>query len=367
MHPTLASTHGSRNARVIKILLLWLLAILLAGLHHIFYSQLNDTAVQGLDGRGAASPGDILRSQSGASAVGTLLAFLAAAAFAEGTGDAFLQCAWSLVQRRPFTVAGLEALWSASNSVVAFLEMDLWSTARGVVLIAVIMRAFALVVTFSPGSLTVRSVVQSATSDCLVPTYDFGKRGDLFDIMEASQTDGYWAPSSMALQVVGATLLSGQPLPQTSPCGGVNCTYSMSVNAPSFKCADSLRNASMLPIPKEPTPPAYIALPFDASPLPDFNLAGAGGWDFQAHYVNYTPYLRTGLVPQLTGKNVSCLAYNSTYQLDYTFSGSASTATVKNIVQHQPAGLHVVHLCRTKKSNHQRLPLVTRLLANFVI
>ncbi|KAF7298328.1 hypothetical protein MKEN_01357400 [Mycena kentingensis (nom. inval.)] len=299
MHPTLASTHGSRNARVIKILLLWLLAILLAGLHHIFYSQLNDTAVRALNGRRVASAGDILRSQSGASAVGTLLAFLAAAAFAEGTSDAFMQCAWSLVQRRPFTVAGLEALWSASNSVVAFLEMDLWSTARGVVLIAVIMRAFALVVTFSPGSLTVRSVVQSAASDCLVPTYDFGKRGDLFDIMEASQTDGYWAPSSLALQVVGATLLGGQPLPQTSPCGGVNCNYSMSVNAPSFKCTDSLRNASMLPMPElseQPVPPAYIALPFDASPLPDSKMAAAGGWDLQAHYVNYTPYLRTGLI-----------------------------------------------------------------------
>jgi hypothetical protein len=165
----------------LKIALIWLVGYVLAVLHHVYNSQLNDRAVRTLD-RHHPTAKDIFLSQQGASAVGTTLANLASAAMAASTAIAFFQCAWYLVRRQSFTVAGLDALWSAPGSQLSFLEWDFVRTAKGVVLIGVAMRLFPLVVTFAPGTLTVHSVGLSDVTQCRVPTLpDFGKHGLLFD------------------------------------------------------------------------------------------------------------------------------------------------------------------------------------------
>jgi hypothetical protein len=177
----LAAIHGSPMSSLLKIVLIWLVGCILAVLHHIYNSQLNDRAVRTLD-RHHPTAKDVFLSQQGASAVGTTLANLASAAMAASTAIAFFQCAWYLVRRRSFTVAGLDALWSAPGSQLSFLEWDFVRTAKGVVLVAVAMRLFPLVVTFAPGTLTVHSVGLSDVTQCRVPTLpDFGKHGLLFD------------------------------------------------------------------------------------------------------------------------------------------------------------------------------------------
>ncbi|KAF7324527.1 hypothetical protein MKEN_00493400 [Mycena kentingensis (nom. inval.)] len=307
----LSTVHGSHVSSIVKILLIWALGGILALIHHIFYSQLNNRAVHTLHK-------DHITPQRPAS-----------------SGIAFIQCAWKLVRQRAFTVAGLDALWAAPYSPLSFLEWDFWRTARGVVLVGALVHAFPLVITFIPGTLTVRGVQKTEVGECTVPTFDFGKQGVLFEQLNSAARI-YSQPSSLALRVVGATILGGQPFPPTSPCAG-NCTYTISVNAPSFTCIDSLQNATALPsvgdASKLLAPPAYIGVAFDATPSPASRYTG---WDFQAHYLDYSDLQPTD--KSHAGRDVSCVAYNSTYELDYAFMGSTPSVVVRNIVRHEPAG-----------------------------
>ncbi|KAJ6583525.1 hypothetical protein DFH09DRAFT_1309025 [Mycena vulgaris] len=132
----LAAVHGSPMSSLLKIVLIWLVGYVLAVLHHVYNSQLNDRAVRTPDWHRPTAK-DLFFSQQGTSAVGTTLANLASAAMAASTAIAFFQCAWSLVRCQSFTVAGLDALWYAPGSQLSFLELDFVRTAKGVVLVVV--------------------------------------------------------------------------------------------------------------------------------------------------------------------------------------------------------------------------------------
>ncbi|KAF7349734.1 hypothetical protein MSAN_01700200 [Mycena sanguinolenta] len=148
----------------------------------------------------------------------------------------------------------------------------------------------------------------------------------------------YYAPSPLTQQIVGATLLVGQPLPATSPCGR-NCSYLMSTNAPSYSCSVGAQNPSALNwtsavIQGGPqfSPPPYFAAKADITPPIREDLFT--NWDYQAHYTNYTQ----GLPVADGGYNITCIAYNSTYNVNYTFAGTTASVVVDDIVPQQLAG-----------------------------
>jgi hypothetical protein len=56
----------------------------------------------------------------------------------------------------------------------AFLSLDFWRKARGIVIISGLAWAFPLVVTFAPGTLTVNTEVFTTSKPCSIPKFDFG-------------------------------------------------------------------------------------------------------------------------------------------------------------------------------------------------
>ncbi|KAJ6510767.1 hypothetical protein C8R45DRAFT_1207627 [Mycena sanguinolenta] len=326
---TRVDAHGSYLSPLLKIILAWLAAAALAIGHHLFNTSLDKRIVPST---GSTSRLHGIQSQAGASAIGTTFAFLVSALLGVSAGTAFLQCAWRLVRQRSFTVAGLDALWSSPHNPLAFLSIDFWKTGRGVVVIATLSWAFPLMVTFAPGTLSVETQINTVNEECMVQTYDLGFSTALHEELE-NALDSYTQPSVLANRTVAATLFGGQPFSPTSPCSG-NCSYLLPVNAPSFSFSLGVLNSSTLTWTSISKTPLYVADTFDASP----SLNPYSGWDFVGNYADYSAFIpvSTGdTIPQ--GTNFTCITFNSTYHLNYTFLGSIPHVSIDQIVRDKPA------------------------------
>ncbi|KAF7371441.1 hypothetical protein MSAN_00781100 [Mycena sanguinolenta] len=325
------SRHG-HSVPLLKIVIAWISALALASGHHAFYASLDNHPVTSGSGTTALL---LVHSQAGASAIGTTFAFLVSSLLAVSAGTAFLQCAWRVVRTRAFSISGLNAMWSSPTNVFAFLSLDFWRTAQGVVVISGLAWAFPLIVTFAPGTLTVATDITTTSGQCSVPAFDWGATGLLYDVIDSASIS-YNSPSSLIQQIVGATFLAGQPLAATSPCGR-NCSYVMSTNAPSYSCSVGAQNPSALnwtsaDLNPEFSPPPYFAAQTDITAPSSENQFVK--WDFQAHYTNYT----SGLPVANGGHNITCIAYNSTYSVNYTFAGTTASVVIDKIVPQQLAG-----------------------------
>jgi hypothetical protein len=101
---------------MIKMSLAGIAVAALAVGHQAFHASLNGTSPT------ANEPGVyVVHSQAGASALGTAFAFLVSSFLGISRGTAFVQCAWMVVQKRSFTLAGLDALSSSPYTPTAFL------------------------------------------------------------------------------------------------------------------------------------------------------------------------------------------------------------------------------------------------------
>ncbi|KAJ7040865.1 hypothetical protein C8F04DRAFT_931616, partial [Mycena alexandri] len=120
---------------VLKIVAAWVAALALAAGHHAFYASLNHTAPT-LDPTWRISASLLVHSQAGASAIGTTFASLISSALGVSAGTAVLQCAWRVVRTRAFTVSGLDAMWSSQTNLLAFLSLNFWRKARGIVILS---------------------------------------------------------------------------------------------------------------------------------------------------------------------------------------------------------------------------------------
>ncbi|KAJ6583350.1 hypothetical protein DFH09DRAFT_1435725 [Mycena vulgaris] len=329
---------------VFKIVAAWVVALALAAGHHAFYASLNNTAPT-LDTSGTSASllvhnaSLLVHSQAGASAIGTTFAYIISSTLSVSAGTAFLQCAWRVVHTRALTVSGLDAMWSSQTNMVAFLSLDFWLNARGIVIISGLAWTFPLVVTFAPGTLTVNTELFTTSEPCSIPKFDFGATDLLYTRIVSTTTVPYEGPSSNAQRIVSATLFGGQPLPPTSPCGN-NCSYVVTANAPSFSCYVGEQHPSALNwtgkgiaevFGEELTPPPYFAATTDIMP-PNVNNS-FHDWDFQAHYTNYTAWQPD----HDGGVDVTCIAYNSTYNVNCTFVGTTSSVVIEQLVLHQRA------------------------------
>nr|GAT60397.1 predicted protein [Mycena chlorophos] len=330
MSPVKPHPRGSISSPLVKIVLAWLVALALAFGHHAFYKSLDNTvAPSTVDSTSITSQFNI-HSQAGASAVGTMFAWLVAAALGLSAGTAFIQCAWVVVQQRATSVAGLDALWSSPKNALAFLSLDMWRSAHVVVLVSALAWAFPLIVTFAPGTLTVRTQTVYSARGCTAPTYDFGTNDALYTDY-VTEESFYLRPSTLAQRIVGGVLLSGQHLTPTSMCG-TNCSYEITAYAPYFNCSTSSFNATIEDaFGRYVLGAPYNATSFDSSPtqnkygVEETQLAQQG-WDFSAALSNYATFQ-----PDYTsGLEVTCIAYNASYLLAYDFNNGPNVA-IKDI------------------------------------
>ncbi|KAJ6484672.1 hypothetical protein C8R45DRAFT_1075142 [Mycena sanguinolenta] len=326
----------SHYVPLLKIVLAWISALALASGHHAFYASLDNRQIA--SGTTALF---VVHSQAGASAIGTAFAILVSSLLAVSARTAFLQCAWRVVRKRAISISGLNALWSSPTNLLAFLSLEFWRTAKGIVVISGLAWAFHLMVTFAPGTLTVDTDVTTVSNSCRIPAFDWESTALLYDVIESASLL-YESPSSLTQQIVGATFLGGQPLPPTSPCGGRNCSYLVSTHAPSYSCSVGVQSPSALDWTTDQAlnlapgeHPAYYATGTDITAPTDENHDNQLLlWDFQAHYTNYT----NGLPLADGGNNITCIAYNSTYNVSYTFAGTTASVVIDSVVPQQLAG-----------------------------
>ncbi|KAJ6484644.1 hypothetical protein C8R45DRAFT_1147434 [Mycena sanguinolenta] len=307
-------TSQSHYVPLLKIVLAWISALALTSGHHAFYASLNNHHVAS-----GTTASFVVNGQAGASAIGTAFAFLVSSLLSVSAGTAFLQCAWSVVRKRAISISGLNAMWSSPTNMFAFLSLDFWRTAQGIVVISGLAWAFPLVAMYLRTG---------------IPAFGWGAAGLLYDVID-SESIPYYTPSSLIQQIVGATFLGGQPLPATSPCGGRNCSYVVSTYAPSYSCSVGLQKPSALNWTKMGIstmfmPPPYYAAGTDIT-APDNEFMQ---WDFQAHYTNYT----NGYPLADGGNNITCIAHNSTYNVNYTFAGTTASVVIDSVVPQQLAG-----------------------------
>ncbi|KAF8155141.1 hypothetical protein K438DRAFT_2026530 [Mycena galopus ATCC 62051] len=322
------SPHG-HIVPLLKIVLAWVSALALASGHHAFYASLDNHSVTS-----GTTVSLLVYSQVGASAVGTTFAILVSSLLAASAGTAFLQCAWRAARKHAISISGLNAMWSSLTNLFAFLSVDFWRTAQGAVIVSALVWTFHLIVTFAPGTVTVETDVATVSGPCQIPTFDWGGTGLLYDV-QASASNLYNGPSLLIQRIVGATFLGGQPLPPTSPCGH-NCSYLVSTNAPSYSCSVGAQSASALnwtAVDIDPThsPPPYFAAGTDITAPGSENPFST--WDFQAHYTNYT----WGRPVADGGNNITCIAYNSTYNVNHTFAGTTASVVIDSILPQQIA------------------------------
>ncbi|KAK6996024.1 hypothetical protein R3P38DRAFT_3329784 [Favolaschia claudopus] len=313
---TLARGRTLRRSPLLKILLAWVAAFALAAGHHAFY--------QSLDGRpsSGSTSSFAVHSQAGASAIGTAFAVVVSSAltlsavvfFISAVIQRYLQLVWKMVQQRSFSVAALNALWSIPKSPSGwFASPSFWRSGPGatVVFFAVLARAFKLITTFAPGTLTIDTSVTITNASCSVPSFDFTNhvfyQESYFTEDDHTVVLGIQA-STIATRTIGATVLAGTALPPKSICTA-NCSYTLTLVAPSFSCTP---NTQLAPALSSGT--AFASRTFDSSAP----LAGFAIWDFQMSFVD------------LAG--ITCIAYNSTYELQYDFIGSVSSVKISNLV-----------------------------------
>ncbi|KAF7303917.1 hypothetical protein MIND_00622200 [Mycena indigotica] len=197
---------------------------------------------------------------------------------------------------------------------------------------------FSLSSSRSPGTLPVAPRISNIRRNCSVPIFDLGSSTVLADL-ENSASKPYLRPSSLASRVIGGTLLANQPLPPKTICSN-NCSYTISIAAPSFSCNVGAQNTTALMydpdgLPSNAKPPPYVAAGFSGSLPSAFiaeNFVDGGKWDFEIMRTNYTTF--NAIQPAM---NVTCITWNSTYHLNYTFSGVSSSISVDQIVRQQPA------------------------------
>ncbi|ROV98014.1 hypothetical protein VMCG_07004 [Cytospora schulzeri] len=221
--------------------------------HHLYYVS--------LDGRPAEKQTETLR-------YGTFLAYAAKASFSAAVVSAFKQRVWVSVRSRFMTISGLDAMFSATESMFAMLNLDFFRGAKGAWVLAVLAWTTPLVVILTSNTLLVEPTVVVQNTTCPAArslNFSFEEISDwrnpqqidgLFEIPVSiwnttkrhDQTDDDWydyytgpSPNFQQTAAIGAFLeqVVARKNAAVDICGsGYNCTYTIDFTAPGYKCSE---------------------------------------------------------------------------------------------------------------------------------
>ena len=107
-------SHLHPRSPMSAMVLCFLLGILLAVSHHLFYQHLDGTVVKTKD------------DQEWALRLGNGLALATKAVLIAAVGIAFTQHIWTTFRQKAITVKGIDAIFAAPNDVFAFLNREMW-------------------------------------------------------------------------------------------------------------------------------------------------------------------------------------------------------------------------------------------------
>ncbi|KAI9927244.1 hypothetical protein ASPWEDRAFT_46700 [Aspergillus wentii DTO 134E9] len=239
-------------------------------------------------------------------------------------GIAFIQMLWKDLRVRAMRVSDLDSFLSVLANPFYLGRFSLISQAPFPFLCALLCWLIPVAMIFPPGALTVEPKMLHTLYNQSVPTFDSSFTGNgtfhgMMDsaIWQADDFDAYSAPTNELSRIARQSILAGRYLTSPSPCGQ-NCSYTLEVNGPSFKCHD-YASPDLLswvnntyPRTKD-WPYLYIASTDSAARTNSSKYA----LDIQLQWSQDGEY-----------HNLTCVAYDSVYTFNMTYhKGLQETAT----------------------------------------
>ncbi|KAF2708845.1 hypothetical protein K504DRAFT_477276 [Pleomassaria siparia CBS 279.74] len=231
-----------------SIVALFVAGLMTALAHHFFYVHLN--------GRPANNQLLMIR-------YGTALAFFVKSTLAGCVIMCYRQRIWHTFRTKAMTMAAIDGLFSATEDPTQFWNWEMIWNGKLATVMAASSWLIPIASIFSPAALTSESREMLGPNNCTVASFNFGHES-LYDFRNISSFPGaslvfynttdtkgqeddffdyYDQPSKNArrLTVTAAYLRKPATWPQASnaSCGaGYNCTYTIDLEAPGYKCED---------------------------------------------------------------------------------------------------------------------------------
>ncbi|KAK6533421.1 hypothetical protein TWF694_002363 [Orbilia ellipsospora] len=179
-----------------------------------------------------------------------VLALIVKTCFATCIIICYEQFVWMGFRRRQdgTSIRAIDALFGSTYQVVSLFYPAIWIQHPVAALLIAIRWLLPLVSIVAPTTLTVQIREAVTYSDCQVPTLNFSVPNQasvlstspnayLSDLAQSDYTENEWFATSLGSKVGTLTGFLGQPVSYSSPCGN-NCSYSITFNAPIWRCTD---------------------------------------------------------------------------------------------------------------------------------
>ncbi|KAF2716058.1 hypothetical protein K431DRAFT_30342 [Polychaeton citri CBS 116435] len=216
--------------------LAFLSGCLLALGHHLFYESLNGEIVA--TGSYHVANSTVSKQQFNI-AVGTAFAFIVKSMLAMAITVAYTQLFWRVLRKadRGVRLASADAAFSALQDITALFKVSVWWRHPMLFLIVVLFWALPLASIFTPGTLSVHSVLKETSSMAPVPQLDFLNTNFINVMHTFHQAYHYNGPSTLTQRLVDATAWQGEIFPIDPPAP--NASWSLSTWGPGIACANA--------------------------------------------------------------------------------------------------------------------------------
>lgn len=301
------------------------LGVVIAVLHHLYYTYLDDkTVAEGPQ----AGRGSFLREQGITNAIGNSLAYLVNTLFGTAISIAFVQQFW-LQLRLPqggMSILQMDIMSDCKSSIATFSALRAWNTAFGLFVISGFATSMALISVFIPGSLVIASMSFHQQEQCTVNTVSLPNQSAVGPFV----ADWYQR----------RVILGGSYIPPTTNCGNRACRYQVTYSAPAFNCTNITSS--------------YDFTTFRENPLGNSEL----------FYVYNGTITNNGTVANIASYNTSnglleaieCTAYGASYEVTVTHSNlTQPTVAIDTIKLLAPVPENVVALSSPNATGIMRL------------
>ncbi|KAI5464468.1 hypothetical protein BGZ63DRAFT_503248 [Mariannaea sp. PMI_226] len=204
--------------------------------HHFYYSRLDGTVVTNTSSRWDLE--SVRNGQEWAIRFGTAFAFLVKTLFAAAVAIAFQQRLWVTARKRTMSVAGLDAMFAAANSITSLTNFEFLHKAKVGAVLAILVWLIPLSALVTPATLTVKPSTISNSSTMPIPSINFSNIDPLFDYQSSvigndgtSRDNGITPYMSRLVSSTASTL---QILPMNRAI--INSTYKLKFHGPSLRC-----------------------------------------------------------------------------------------------------------------------------------
>ncbi|KAK6333421.1 hypothetical protein TWF718_011234 [Orbilia javanica] len=194
---------------------------------------------------------------------GFTMALIVKTCFATSILICYEQVVWMGLKNREkgTSFRAIDALFGATYQIISLFYYSMWFQQPLAAIMITLRWLLPIMSIVAPTTLTVQSLGTVSYRDCQVPTlnlsaidYNRFYFGDnepqtgtyLNDLAYQEYTSTIWTPSPLALKIATLTGYLGEPVNSVSPCGN-NCSYSVSYNAPLWKCTDTDRQDARSP------------------------------------------------------------------------------------------------------------------------